>query len=288
MSHSYTGKVIGDCTIKNVIGEGGGGKVFLASHPVFGKEIILKILAKMDLNDNQSKQRFEREIKISTELNHQNITKVFQADSDEEYFYIIMEYIDGSDIEEDINKHGVYKAEKAIKITLDILSALDYAHSKNIIHRDIKPSNILLNTKGIAKLCDFGLAKDLKIESDLTVAGKILGTPNFMSPEQWFGAKDLTSQSDIFSLGASLFYMLTEHKPFEASDVSKIMSNSLFGEPPKLDIYVKGVTKSLSKVLDKMLARDLKERYTKVKDVIIALQTYTDTKKSFLSKLWKK
>jgi len=288
MSNSYTGKIIGGCTIKKIIGEGGGGKVFLASHPVFGKEIVLKILAKMELNDDQAKSRFEREIKISTELDHKNIIKVFQASADEEYFYIIMEYINGSDVEEAINTSGVFKLKKAIEITLQILSALEYAHSQNIIHRDIKPSNILLDKKGTAKLCDFGLAKDLKLESNLTIAGMVLGTPNFMSPEQWFGTKDLTSQSDIFSLGASLFYMLTEHKPFEASDASQIMSNSLFGEPPKLGVYVKGIPASLSKILDKMLARDLKERYTTVQDVIIALQKHTNSQKSFISKLWGK
>lgn len=287
MSLNFIGQTIGECKITKSIGEGGGGMVFLGSHPKFGQKVVLKILPSENLADKQAKSRFEREIQMSVELNHENIVLVYQASADDSNYYILMEYIDGMDVEKTIETNGVYHYNDAIPVILQILNALEFAHAKQIIHRDVKPSNILVNKNGIAKLCDFGLAKDLKVESDLTCAGMVIGTPNFMSPEQWFGAKDLTSQSDIFSLGATFFYMITGHKPFEGSDATAVMSNSLFGTPPSPKQYLKDIPENLCKIFDSFLARDLESRYKNASDANQELKKFfTNSSKGFFSKLF--
>jgi serine/threonine-protein kinase len=287
MNSDYSGKTIGGCSLIRQIGQGGGGLIFLAGHPEFGDQVVLKVLEKGTVSDEQTRLRFEREIRMSVELAHQNIVQVFQASSDEAYYYLIMEFVDGSDVEKLIETRGVFDYRTAANIVLQVAGALDFAHRKQIIHRDIKPSNILLDREGNAKLCDFGLAKDLKQDSGLTSAGMVLGTPNFMSPEQWFGAKDLTSQSDLFSLGATFFYMITGSKPFEGEDASTIMSNSLFGEPPPVRRFVKNVPAPISGVIRTMMARDLEERYAKASDVCMDLRNALEkTSKGFFRRLF--
>ncbi|EKD28904.1 MAG: hypothetical protein ACD_79C00167G0005 [uncultured bacterium] len=289
MNSSFIGQTIGGCTIRDFLGQGGGGMVFLGKHPKFGDSVVLKILTKEHLDNEQVRKRFEREIAMSVELTHPNIVQVFQASADEENYYILMEYIDGNDIQMLMETKGVFSVSDATKIIIQVSDALAFAHSKQIIHRDIKPSNILVDKSGAAKLCDFGLAKDLKVQTNLTCTGMVLGTPNFMSPEQWFGAKDLTSQSDIFSLGATFYYMITGSKPFEGDDASAIMSNSLFGAPPSPKDKVKGVPDDLSNIIEKMLARELENRYVTATQVSDELKKSLEkNKKGFFGKLFGK
>lgn len=287
MNQALVGKIIGHCLIKAPLAEGGGGLVFLASHPQYGEDVVLKILP-IEANPNpQAKLRFEREIQMSVELTHENIVQIYEARADKDNYYIIMEYIDGMDIDQWIELKSKIRHQEAVPILVQISKALDFAHSKRIIHRDIKPSNILVNKQNKAKLCDFGLAKDLKISSELTSAGMVLGTPNFMSPEQWFGAKDLTEQTDIYSLGATLFYMLTGHKPFEGETASSILSNSLFSELPSPKIFVSDLPDALCAILKKMMAKDLEQRYKKSSEVTLDLENFLkNSGKGFFSRIF--
>ena len=288
MNQALIGKNIGNCLIKTPLAEGGGGLVFLASHPQYGEEVVLKILP-IDANPNpQAKLRFEREIQMSVELNHENIVQIYEARADKDNYYIIMEYIEGMDIDQMVETRQKIRYQEALPIIIQISRALAFAHSKRIIHRDIKPSNILVNRQNKAKLCDFGLAKDLKIASELTCTGMVLGTPNFMSPEQWFGAKDLTEQSDIYSLGATLYFMLTGHKPFEGGEsASSVLSSALFSEPPSPKSFVPDLPDALCDILKKMMAKDLEERYKKSSDVTLELENFLkNSGKGFFSRIF--
>lgn len=281
----FIGKTIGGCTIDRKIGEDGGGLVFVGSHPDYGKEVVLKVLPKEGLEDFQMKARFEREIKMSMALEHPNIVQVFQASSDKDYYYILMEFVNGFDADTAVRKNGIFDPLEAVRILIPIARALCFAHGKNIIHRDIKPSNILISKNGDSKLCDFGLAKDLKHDSNLTMTGMVLGTPNFMSPEQWQGAKDLTEASDVFSLGATLFYMCTNRKPFEGDNDAQIMTNSLFGDIPNASDINKNVPETLNKVLRKMMERDPASRIAS-SEVEPELSKVLEGKKSIFGKLF--
>ena len=287
MTQALIGKIIAHCLVKAPLGEGGGGLVFLASHPKYGEEVVLKILP-IEANMNpQAKLRFEREIQMSVELTHENIVQIFEARADKENYYLIMEYIEGMDVDRWIDAKGKIRYHEALPLIIQISKALDFAHSKRIIHRDIKPSNILVDNQNKAKLCDFGLAKDLKTASDLTCTGMVLGTPDFMSPEQWFGAKDLTEQTDIYSLGATLYYMLTGHKPFEGGSESSIVSNSLFSEVPSPKTFVADLPDSLCVILKKMMAKDLNERYKNSFEVTSDLENFLkNSGKGFFSRIF--
>jgi len=288
MTSPFEGKKIGDCLIKEKIAEGGGGGlVFLGDHPKHG-EVVLKILEReSQAEDEQARLRFEREIEMSVDLTHENIVQVYQADADDEYYYLMMEYIDGPDIDLAMEEKGVLHYQESSDIIRQIAHALQYAHAKNIIHRDIKPSNILLTRSNKAKLCDFGLAKDLNVDSNLTMTGMVFGTPNFMSPEQWQGAKDLTPQSDIYSLGATFYYMITGKKVFEGETAAEVMTNSLFGTPVPAKEFVQDLPPYLEKAFDKFLARELEERFKNAEEVIGALSEPAKEKKGLFGRLFK-
>lgn len=287
MNQALVGKIIAHCLIKAPLAEGGGGLVLLASHPKYGEEVVLKILP-IEANPNpQTKLRFEREIQMSVELTHENIVQIYEARADKDNYYIIMEYIEGMDIDEWIDLKKKIRYQEALPIMVQISRALDFAHSKRIIHRDIKPSNILIDKAYRAKLCDFGLAKDLKMASDLTCTGMVLGTPDFMSPEQWFGAKDLTEQTDIYSLGATLYYMLTGHKPYEGESNSSVLSNSLFSELASPKKFVSDLPDSLCEIVKKMMAKDLEQRYKRSLDVTSDLENFLkNSGKGFFSRIF--
>lgn len=287
MSQGFIGKEIGGCKIIREIGCGGCGMVFLATHKKYGENVVLKILPIENIANDQSKKRFEREIKVSIELVHPNIVKVFEANADNENYFIVMEFVDGLDTEKIVEKEGPFYYKTATKIILNICEALEFAHNAKIIHRDIKPSNILLDKNNNAKLCDFGLAKDLKETTELTSAGMVLGTPNFMSPEQWFGAKDLTHQSDIFSLGSTFYYLLTGVKPFAGEDPTSIMTNSLFGLPDSPKKYVSSIPQSLCKIINIMMEREIQNRYSNIKDIKLDLvKILNHSNESFFKKIF--
>ena len=289
MNQALVGKIIGHCLIKSPLAEGGGGLVFLASHPKYGEEVVLKIHPKDTDPNSQARLRFEREIQMSVELTHENIVQIYEARADSDNYYIIMEYIEGMDIDQWIELKQKIRYQEAVPIIIQISKALDFAHSKRIIHRDIKPSNILVDKQNRAKLCDFGLAKDLKLASELTCTGMVMGTPNFMSPEQWFGAKDLTEQTDIYSLGATLFYMLTGHKPYEGDSASSVLSNSLFSELPSPKSFVPDLPDALCSILEKMMDKDLGQRYKKSSEVTFDLEEFLkNSGKGFFSRIFGK
>ncbi len=289
MNQALVGKTIGHCLIKTPLAEGGGGLVFLASHPQYGEEVVLKIHPKDSDPSSQARLRFEREIQMSVELTHDNIVQIYEARADIDNYYIIMEYIEGMDIEQWVELKQKIRYQEAVPVIIQISKALDFAHSKRIIHRDIKPSNILLDRQNRAKLCDFGLAKDLKMASELTCTGMVMGTPNFMSPEQWFGAKDLNEQTDIYSLGATLFYMLTGHKPYEGDSLSSVLSNSLFSELPSPKSFVPDLPDALCSILKKMMDKDLSQRYKKSSEVTFDLDEFLkNTGKGFFSRIFGK
>lgn len=283
----YIGKVISGAKIISQLGAGGGGLVFIASHPDYGEKVVLKILPQDQFPDNEMRERFKREMNIMQKLDHPNIVKVFKVGEENNCSYLLMQYIDATDLDTFVAIKGAVKEEKAIKLMLHTTRALKAAHDNNIIHRDIKPSNILVDVNLTnAYLCDFGLAKDLTQDTGLTQAGAILGTPNFMSPEQWFGTDDISNRSDIYSLGASFFYILTGSKPVQGDDATSVMANSLFNETPLVSSVFPGISPALDNIISKMMHRDIAKRYPKTDDVISALEKISGNKKGFFSKIF--
>ena len=200
--------------------------VYLASHKDTGIQVAMKLL-KEELQDKEKiTDRFTQEGLLK--LDHPNIVKVLVVGTHNNTPYIVMDYIEGSDLEEVIKRNGRLPVDKALNIFKQILSALSYVHSKGIIHRDIKPKNILIDKNGSVKLTDFGIAKTL-YSNVKTSTGSYLGAPAYSSPEQMDGRK-VDSRSDIYSLGITLYEMLAGKGPYSSSSIEQILKEKFLTE----------------------------------------------------------
>jgi len=200
-------------TILREIGEGGMGKVYLAENQMIGQQVAIKILDPVLARNPDLRERFAQEARIQVALQHQNIVRVLNAQSSEELSFLIMEYIEGQSLDKVLKRRGKLSVDESIKIFAQVLDAVGYAHDKGIIHRDLKPSNIMVCADGTTKVTDFGIAKVLG-DTKLTRTGTSMGSPDYMSPEQVLGKKDIDHRTDIYSLGATLYEMLTGRPPF--------------------------------------------------------------------------
>ena len=216
-------KKIGKYEIRDVIGQGGMGKIYKAVEPKSGKTVIIKQL--MVTNKATIEKRFQREADLMSSFSHRNIVKVFDIFKVAKFLYISMEYVHGMTLDDLIKKHKKMSVTAATLVLLEICRGLRYAHQKNIIHRDMKPDNILLARKGEVKLCDFGIATAQPgSDEGLTNTGVIMGTPAFMSPEQLFSTKHVDRRSDIYSLGVLFYQMLTGEQAFPSTFSSETIA----------------------------------------------------------------
>jgi eukaryotic-like serine/threonine-protein kinase len=240
---------IGNCRILAEIGSGGMAVVYKAVQEPLGRMVAIKALKPSIAMDSQFAKRFEREAHFMASLQHENILHVYDFLKDGSTMYIIMEYVQGIDLYDLLERTPVLPVEVGAIIALQVARALDYAHFRGIIHRDIKPANVMISHQGEVKLMDFGIARDDKL-SDLTETGTGLGTPSYMSPEQILGDK-LDFRSDLFSLGILLYQMITGRKPFVEDDARTVMQKI------RLDRYTapRKVISAVPRQLERILAR---------------------------------
>lgn len=213
-------QIISNYRIIEKIGEGGMGIVYLAEHITLKRKAAIKALNPLLSQNEQIKARFVNEAVTLSQLNHLSIVSLYDFTTQNNQLFLIMEYADGHTLSEIIEKNGALQEIYAINIFKDILNGFSYAHSKGIVHRDIKPSNIIIESNGNPKILDFGIAKILASDTRITKTGMKLGSVVYMSPEQILG-KEIDSRTDIFSLGVTLFEMLTGKLPFDTSTDSE-------------------------------------------------------------------
>jgi serine/threonine protein kinase len=253
--------LIGKYKILNEIGHGGMGIVYRGEQVSLGREVAIKTLPLELANDQEYLKRIENEAKIMAKFSHPNIVYIHDRVRLDDAIYIIMEYFEGVTLADQLRNNGPYALKEAAKIIIRVAVALEYAHSKGIIHRDIKPSNIMIRQNHIVKVTDFGIAKWAE-GSDPTRLGLMLGTRNYMSPEQAKGIRDIDGRSDIYSLGVVFYQMLT----------GKLPSCRLPDELPL-------VPQRYYKIILKCLAEDRCQRYQTAKDLINALDEAKGNKK---------
>jgi len=265
------GKQIGNYNIIESIGDGGMGKVFKGIHVTLDRIVALKMIDPELLSNSEIINRFYKEAKIQALLNHPNIVTVFDFLEVENNYFIVMEYIKGESIGKIIKDQGAFEFNMAINIFKQILSGIAHAHSKGIIHRDIKPNNFLL-TPNVVKITDFGIAHIIS-DTGLTVAGAVLGTPKYMSPEQILGEK-IDHRSDVYSLGISFYEMLTGKVPFDGSGNSdyEIKRGHVEGEPPLLRTINPGISDETEKIVLKSLSKSPDQRYQSVVEFLEAFE----------------
>jgi len=268
-----TGKSFGKYVIERELGKGGMGVVYLAFDPVLGRKVALKIML---LKSRDAVERFTREARAAAKLKHPYIIQVYDIGIEGKYNYFTMEYIAGVSMDKLI-KEKKTPIKRMAEIVLDIASALQYAHSAGIIHRDIKPANIIIDSEGKAHLADFGLARDMAgLDRSLTMSGTVVGTPDYMSPEQAMALKDeIDQRTDVFSLGATLYHSVTGHLPFHGRELYQVLDSVVNKEPLAPSRLVKTLPRDLETIALKCLEKDKKSRYQ-------SAQLLADDLKSFL------
>jgi serine/threonine-protein kinase len=263
---------IGNCRILQEIGSGGMAVVYKAVQEPLGRTVAIKALKPSIAMDSGFAKRFEREAHFMASLQHENILHVHDFVKDRGTMFIVMEYVQGTDLYDLLEITPRLPVDIAAIIALQVSRALDYAHFRGIIHRDIKPANIMISQQGEVKLMDFGIARDDRL-TDLTETGTGLGTPSYMSPEQILGDK-LDFRSDVFSVGIVLYQMVTGRKPFVEDDARTVMQKI------RLDRYTspRKINPSVPRTLEHIMGRCMEKlpanRYPTTQALIDDLQDF--------------
>ena len=260
------------------LGEGGMGEVYLAEDTVLGRRVALKILPSAFADDRDRMDRFVREAKSASALNHPNIITIHEIGEFNGTHFIATEFIDGKTLTE-LAESRALDYRFMLDVAIQVVSALDDAHAAGIVHRDIKPDNVMVRSNGLAKLLDFGIAKladpadagddTATTVSSATRAGVIIGTPQFMSPEQARGLP-VNQQTDIFSLGVVMHHMVSGQSPFAGGTLSDVLAAVLTREPRRLTEVPAG----LADIVTRMLQKDTRQRYRSARDLLHDLKAF--------------
>ncbi|MGW9305779.1 protein kinase domain-containing protein [Streptomyces cyaneofuscatus] len=261
----YAGGAVagGRYQLRDLLGEGGMASVYLAYDSALDRQVAIKTLH-TELGREQSfRERFRREAQAVAKLQHTNIVSVFDTGEDELggalMPYIVMEYVEGqplgSVLADDIRQYGAMPADKALKVTADVLAALETSHEMGLVHRDIKPGNVMMTKRGIVKVMDFGIARAMQSGvTSMTQTGMVVGTPQYLSPEQALG-RGVDARSDLYSVGIMLFQLLTGRIPFDADSPLAIAYAHVQEEP----VAPSTINRSVTPAMDALVARALKK-----------------------------
>ncbi len=269
-AENVAGIAIGHFTIQRRIGIGGMGSVFLASDERLKRDVALKVLSPSLSLDQTSVQRFRNEAQAAARLDHDNIARVFYSGEESGLHYIAYEYVPGQNLRDVIRGKGWLDPAEAVNYAIQLTAALHHSSSAGVIHRDIKPSNVLITPFGRAKLVDLGLARKTSIDSsfELTVPGTTLGTFDYISPEQARDPHSVDVRSDIYSLGCTLYHMLTGEPPYPEGTVLQKLLDHHDKDPPDPTKKNRRVSPMLSRVVRKMMASQPNHRYANPGDLL--------------------
>lgn len=263
MSDELVGKRVGGYEIIEVVGRGGMAVVYRAHQISMNRVVAIKILPRQFLNDETYMQRFNREVRIVAQLEHRNIVPVHDYGEFEEQPYIVMRFMDGGSVDDEIRRSGMLPMARMLDFVTQIAPALDYAHSKGVLHRDLKPSNILLDDDGGAYLTDFGIARlmgDASAGMSAVTTHGVIGTPSYMSPEQAQG-KPMDGRSDLYALGVSMFEMATGARPFEGDTPYSIAVLQVTAQPPSPRTMNSSIPPAVERVILKAMNKQPENRY---------------------------
>ena len=270
-----TGSNFGPYSIRELIGSGGMGEVYLAEDNRLGRKIALKLLNPVLLADKVWRVRFLREARLASGLDHPNICTVYEVGEIQDQPFIAMQYVEGDTLKRLVSQRRL-SLKSVISIGLQVADALALAHQKGVIHRDIKSANILITPRGQAKVLDFGLAKsleqtELEKSTSLTMTGEVMGTPAFMSPEQARG-EPVDQRSDIFSFGIVLYEMATGRTPFNGTSKADVISSMLKDRPVPAAEINRQTPQFLSSIIDRALEKSAAKRYQSIVEMTRDLQ----------------
>lgn len=257
--------------LKEFVGGGGMGAVFRALDTMLNREVALKVLSRDQGADDETRRRFQNEAQSAARLDHENIARVYYVGEDRGLNYIVFEFIEGINLRELVEQRGALPIGEALSYTLQVAEAIAHASSRDVVHRDIKPSNVIVTSEGRAKLVDMGLARLHQVErsaADLTASGVTLGTFDYISPEQAYDPRSADVRSDIYSLGCTLYFMLTARPPFPQGTVLQKLLQHKSDTPPDPREINPSVPEAVSAVVMRMLAKDPRKRQQSAAELI--------------------
>jgi serine/threonine protein kinase len=263
------GNIIEDHLIMEELGHGAMGKVHLASHLLMNRQVALKTISPKVRQDDDAVQQFIQELQMGAQLSHPNIVTVYTAGYRDGVYYISMQYIDGFDMNERIEKSGPMTEKEALAVISTVADAMSYSWNDfRMIHRDLKPENIRVSSRGDIMIMDFGLAK-VRTDDKTEEEGLVIGTPDFMSPEQGEGRSDIDFRADMYSLGVVLVYLLTGKRPFQADNPFDVVAMHISRPMPSVRDLLPGVVVSNETLtlISRMTAKSRDERFTSWEEV---------------------
>jgi serine/threonine protein kinase len=278
LGQSLEGERLGHFQLGEFVGGGGMGAVFRATDMMLDRTVAVKILSR-DQTDQDTLRRFKNEAQSAARLDHPNIARVYYVGEDKGWNYIVFEFIEGANVRELVEQRGPLPLEEAISFTMQVAEALEHAFRRDVVHRDIKPSNVLVMPDNHVKLVDMGLARLHQVaapENDLTASGVTLGTFDYISPEQARDPRSADVRSDIYSLGCTLYYMLTARPPFPDGTVLQKLLSHTSDDPPDPRLLRPDLPEEVSVVLQKMLAKQPAQRYQQPSELIGELLLLAD------------
>jgi hypothetical protein len=265
------GTRLGKYHLVHRLGEGGMGVVYAAEDPVLTRRVALKVLANTAEQVPGAEQRFLLEARAAARLNHPNVVSIYDIGQQGDVSYIVMELVDGANAQTELHRHGALAWQQATRLIADVCRGLAAAHAAGLIHRDIKPANILLGSDGVVKLTDFGIARTQQLGyAHPTLQGTILGTPQYMSPEQCTG-ETIDARADLYALGGAYYALLTGRPPYDGPDAIKVMFAHCAAPVPDPRGLVSNLPEACAAIVMKALAKKRADRFRSAQDMLAAL-----------------
>lgn len=258
------------------IGKGASATVLKARQVNLDRLVAIKVLPRRAFKNDTLVEKFRAEARAAARLNHPNIVQVFDVGQAGEAHFIVMEFVPGPTVHDEIVRRKKFDEADALDVAIAVASALEHAHAKGIVHRDVKPKNIIIaEADGIPKLADLGLAREIADEeAGLAEKGRTFGTPYYISPEQIRGDVHIGPPSDIYSLGATFYFMLTGRVPFPGTDADEVMERHI-SDPLEQPIELNpDISPGVSEVVEKMMAKDFKRRYQQADELLAELRAW--------------
>jgi serine/threonine protein kinase len=283
----WVGLRVGSYLILDRLGRGGMGQVFLAEHALLGKRVAVKVLSQALRADPEARTRFAREARAAAALDHPNIVRVFDADPAHDPPYLVMEYVDGVSLQAAVSRGGAFAPGEVAAVGVEVARGLEKAAAVGLIHRDIKPANVLLDRKGTVKILDLGIARfEAEDHSRQHNAGAIVGTLDYLAPEQAVDSSAVDPRADLYALGATLYFLLTGRPPYPTDDVDQKIREKQEKDPTAVHTLRAGMPPGLVAAVHRLLARDPNRRFQTAAEVAAVLAPLAEPGPDFPARLF--